>query len=331
MTARRPPSAGSTTPRRYTFERYLSSKRTVDDRALNAHVWQALAEAVEGGASQGSVRVLELGAGIGTMAERLLERGLVPSLDYTGIEAQATLAQRAVRRLRAWGRRRGFSVSERGGRLVLRHGSQGTRLTFRTGDVLQEAPRLRGQADVLMAHAFLDLLDLPSALPVLLATLRPGGLFHFSLNFDGVTAFEPSIDPALDRAIEDLYHRTMDERRVDGRPSGDSRTGRHLFAALQLAGAEVRAAGASDWVVTPIGGSYAHDEAYFLHFIVHTLHGALRTRPEIEGRALTRWVERRHRQIERGEMTYIAHQLDVFGQVRGRVLRSPAPPTTRRP
>ena len=318
MTARRPPSAGSATPRRYSFERYLAAKRTVDDRALNAHVWQALAQAAAERATQGTVQVLELGAGIGTMAERLLERGLVPSMEYTGIEAQAKLAQRAGLRLRAWSRRHGYGVSGRGDRLVLRRGSVETRLTFRTADVLEEAPRLRRRADVLMAHAFLDLLDLPTALPVLLATLRPGGLFHFSLNFDGVTAFEPALDPALDSAIESLYHRTMDERRVGGRPSGDSRTGRHLFAALRAAGAEVQAAGASDWVVTPVGGSYAHDEAYFLHFIVHTLEGALRARPELDGRALARWVERRHRQIERGELTYIAHQLDVFGSVRAR-------------
>ena len=318
MTARRAASAGSATPRRYSFARYLAAKRTVDDRALNAHVWQALAEAAAGRASQGKVQVLELGAGIGTMAERLLERELLPSMEYTGIEAQAKLAQRAGRRLRAWGRRRGYGLSGRGDHLVLRRGFEETRFTFRTGDALKQAPRLRVRADVLMAHAFLDLLDLPTALPLLLSTLRPGGLFHFSLNFDGVTAFEPSIDPALDSAIESLYHRTMDERRVDGRSSGDSRTGRHLFAALRAAGGEVQAAGASDWVVTPVGGSYAHDEAYFLHFIVHTLEGALRTRPELDGRTLARWVERRHRQIERGELTYIAHQLDVFGSVRAR-------------
>lgn len=331
MTARRPPSAPNATPRRYSFERYLAAKRTVDDRALNAHVWQALAEAAPGRATQATVQVLELGAGIGTMAERLLDRRLLPSMEYTGIEAQAKLAQRAGRRLRAWARRSRCSVSGQGNRLVLRRGSEETGLTFRTGDVLKLAPGLRGRADVLMAHAFLDLLDLPTALPVLLATLRPGGLFHFSLNFDGVTAFEPAIDPALDGTIESLYHRTMDERRINGRLSGDSRTGRHLFAALRAAGAEVQAAGASDWVVTPTGGSYAGDEAYFLHFIVHTLERALRARPELDGRLLARWVERRHRQIERGELTYIAHQLDVFGRVRGRALSTPAPRTTRRP
>ena len=50
---------------------------------------------------------------------------------------------------------------------------------------------------------------------------------------------------------------------TDGQPSGDSRTGRRLFHALRACGAEVLAAGSSDWVVHPVGGAYLHDEAYF--------------------------------------------------------------------
>ena len=318
MTSARRLSAARATPRRYSFARYLAAKTTVDDRALNGYVWQTLAEAAAQRSAAGPLQVLELGAGIGTMAERLLERGLLPAFRYTGIEAQPKLAQLAGRRLQAWGRRHGYAVQQQRDGLVLRRDPEVVELIFHTGDVLEHAPRLRQRADLLMAHAFLDLLDLPSALPILLATLHPGGLFHFSLNFDGLTVFEPSIDPALDELIERLYHRTMDERNLNGRRSGDSRTGRHLFAELRAAGAEVAAAGPSDWVVTPIGGRYAHDEAYFLHFIVHTVDGALRRNTELDARALARWVERRHRQIERGELTYIAHQLDVFGRVRGR-------------
>ena len=52
---------------------------------------------------------------------------------------------------------------------------------------------------------------------------RPGGLFYFSINFDGVTALEPQIDAHLDDEIMRLYHRSMDERVTGGRVSGDSR------------------------------------------------------------------------------------------------------------
>ena len=71
-------------------------------------------------------------------------------------------------------------------------------------------------------------MDLEATLPGLLALLAPGAFFYFTLNFDGATVFEPLIDPELDRLIETLYHRSMDERRLDGRPSGSSRTGRRL-------------------------------------------------------------------------------------------------------
>ena len=318
------PAAGRA-PRRYSFARYLTAKATVDDRSLNAHVWQALGEALNAHGADRRVQVVELGSGIGTMVERLLGWQLLHRFDYTGIEAQPRLAQLAPRRLVAWGRQHGYSVGERrGDRVRLPRQAEEARLSFVAADVLQAARRRRQTADLLMAHAFLDLLDLPTALPPLLGMLRPGGLFHFSLNFDGVTIFEPPIEPALDATIEQLYHRTMDERRVGGRPSGDSRTGRHLFAALRTAGAQVLAAGASDWVVVPSRGRYPDEEAYFLHFIIHTLERALRHHTELDPRRFTRWIERRHAQIERGELVYIAHQLDVLGKVAVRRARRSA-------
>jgi len=168
-------------------------------------------------------------------------------------------------------------------------------------------------------------MDIPSVLPSLLDLCRPGGLLYFTINFDGLTLLEPVINPAFDALIQDLYHRTMDERVVDGRPSGDSRLGRHLFGYLRDAGAEIIAAGASDWVVFPLSNGYPQDEAYFLHFIIHTIHQALAGRPELdapleaplEAPQFERWVAERHAQIERGELVYIAHQLDFLGRVPG--------------
>jgi hypothetical protein len=306
------PSAGQS-PRRYSFARYLSAKATVDDRSLNAHVWDTLRHALEVRGGDGGLKLVELGSGIGTMVERLLDRRLLHRFSYRGIEAQPGLARLATRRLSAWGRKHGYSVEGLPGGLVLRREAEEVQLAFPAADALQVARRQRRTTDLLMAHAFLDLLDLPTALPALLGMLRPGGLFYFTLNFDGVTAFEPSIDPALDDGIQGLYHRTMDERLVGGRRSGDSRSGRHLLAALQAADVHVLAAGASDWVVVPVQGRYPDDEAYFLHFILHTVDRALRRHPELDPRRFARWVERRHAQIERGELVYIAHQLDVLG------------------
>ena len=105
--------------------------------------------------------------------------------------------------------------------------------------------------DLIVAHAFLDLVDLDSALHKLLTLVRPGGLFYFTLNFDGATIFEPQIDPALDQQIEELYHQTMDLRQPGSRPSRMSRTGRRLLVSLTRAGLTILRAGSSDWVIHP--------------------------------------------------------------------------------
>jgi hypothetical protein len=168
--------------------------------------------------------------------------------------------------------------------------------------------------DLVLAHAFLDLVDLEATLPGLLGLLAPGGFFYFTLNFDGATIFEPAIDPELDRLIETLYHDNMDRRRVDGRPSGSSRTGRRLLRQLPAAGGTVLAAGSSDWVVFPGPGGYPGDEAYFLHFIIHTIRQALEGHPEMPAAAFRAWIEERHAQIDRQELSYLAHQLDFCGR-----------------
>lgn len=274
------------------FPRYLSAKKTVDDRALNAQVWQAMAQAA---APLADLHVLEVGAGIGTMVERWQERGLWPVGSYTAVDALPENVAAAHGRLASW----------------LADGQ--VRVT--AVDVFDYIPQAQQTCDLLIAHAFLDLLDVPTALPQLFSLLRPGGLFYFTLNFDGATILQPTIDPAFDAHIEALYHRTMDERMVNGRASGDSRTGRHLFSELRRAGGQLLAAGSSDWVVFAGENGYEGDEAYFLHFIVHTMHDALRGHPELDKTYFDAWIAHRHAQIEAGELVYIAHQLDFLGRL----------------
>jgi SAM-dependent methyltransferase len=305
--------------RAYSFTRYLAAKKTVDDRALNGQVWEALAQRLP---AAEPLRVLEVGAGIGTMLERVLERGLLQRAHYLALDEQPANLAAARVRLPAWAGRRGFQARVAGEpeALTLSRGAAEVQVTLQAGDLADFAaqPEQQGAWDLLIAHAVLDLLDVPSALPRLLGVLRPGGLVYFTLNFDGVTLFQPEIDPDFDAQIEALYHRTMDERLTAGRPSGDSRTGRHLFGHLRAAGLELLAAGGSDWVVFAADSGanrlYPADEAYFLHFIVDTVAGALDGQPELDATRLADWIAERHAQIERGELVYIAHQLDFLAR-----------------
>jgi SAM-dependent methyltransferase len=288
---------------------------SVDDRALNRPTWDALRDELHGRRFAAPLRVLEVGAGIGTMLQRMVEWKLLSDTNYTAIDRDSQNLISAHQRLNAWGEH--ASATPHG--IVLNKGDSRITLELEAVDLYEFARLQAGKRtwDLLVAHAVLDLLDIPSALPQLFSLLSGNGLFYFTLNFDGLTAFEPAIDDELDDRIMSLYHNTMDTRIIAGALSGDSRTGRHLFSHLQHAGARVLQAGASDWVVFPQQGRYPADEAYFLHFIIHTIRTALTGHPELDEKQFAEWIAERHAQVDRGELVYIAHQIDILGQVMG--------------
>ncbi len=80
------------------FIRYLAAKQGLDDRSLNRHVWDHLVRAVRDRQDASPLRVLEVGCGIGTMLERLLDRGLLARAVYTGIDVEAEFIRAAAER-----------------------------------------------------------------------------------------------------------------------------------------------------------------------------------------------------------------------------------------
>ena len=297
------------------YHRYLAVKKSIDDRSLNPRVWDSLARALPG---TRPMEVLELGAGIGSMVQRVIERGLLTDCRYRAVDLEPGNVGEAMRRLPAWALERGLSVEEMG-EGGIRFSGAGTlmELSFEAANVVEllKRPDVRGVYDLVIAQAFLDLVDLDSVLPLIGASLRPGGLIYLCINFDGGTIFDPIIDGELDARIEALYHRTMDERVADGKCSGDSRTGRRLFSGLRRIGAQVLDAGPSDWVVYPGVDGYSGDDEIFLHAIIDTVQGALESSQELSRETLDEWSRVRHGQIEARDLVYIAHQLDVLARV----------------
>jgi SAM-dependent methyltransferase len=289
------------------YARYLAAKTTVDDRALNRPVLAEFRRLMPAGAP----RVLEIGAGLGTMVARLVDWGAVGAGEYTLLDADRQLLDSSRRWLSDWAaaRRRSADLLPDG----LQLGDLRVRLVHaELGDYL-ESPRA-AQADMLVANAVLDLVDVPAVLPGLLGLLAPGGAYWFTINYDGESTFAPD-HPHDDRVMQ-AYHRDMDERLRYGRPAGESRTGRHLFHHLRAAGAPARAAGSSDWVVSAgPDGNYPGEEAYFLRSILSTIQDALRNRPDrVEPAHLADWLAVRRRQLAAGELVYLAHQLDFTGR-----------------
>jgi SAM-dependent methyltransferase len=298
----------------YSFPRYLAAKKTIDDRALNGFVWQQFMQEL-GQLPAG--RLLEVGAGVGTMLQRLLEREALPGGEYWGIDQLEENIAAARQRLPEVGERFGWTCEIKSEGFALRRGEQALKVGFASRDVwnlVQDAQQSQ-RWDGLVAHAFLDLFDIPALLPGLRQLVVPGGLAYFSLNFDGVTILEPEIDAQFDACVLAAYHHSMDKRMIEGRLSGDSRAGRHLFQSLPQAGFEILAAGSSDWVVYPRAGSYADDDAYFLNFILHFFEESLSGHPDLDPARFRGWLAQRREQIERGELVLIAHQLDFLLRV----------------
>lgn len=281
----------------FDYQRYLLSKRSVEACCLNAHVWNVLLARLAALKSR-PLRILELGGGVGSMALRFVEGSSLPSAHYTIVEASVESLAAA--------------------RNEITPRAQGWTFDFVAANIFDFLDQHSGETwDLLIGHALLDLLDLPTALPRLLACLRLGGLFYFPINYDGLSIFQPEVDAEFERELFAAYHRSMDRRLVQGRPSGDSLTGRHLLLALPPAGSQVLAAGASDWVVIPQVASYPADEAYFLACILQTIKAALAEFPGLDQARLQRWLELRRAQLARAELIFIAHQLDVCGILPG--------------
>ena len=166
--------------------------------------------------------------------------------------------------------------------------------------------------DLIVGHAVLDLFDLETALRRLANVTRPDGLLYLTINYDGHTIFEPQFDSQFEELLLWLYNQSMDDRLIGGLPSGDSRSGRHLFVQARRLGLEILSAGCSDWVVYPGSQGYPQAEADFLRFIIETIYRQLRGHPAVDGKTLDQWATGRRNQVGSGELVLIVHQLDFL-------------------
>jgi len=290
----------------FSFPHYLLAKQTVDDRALNKDVFAAL----KANLPKPPIRMIEIGAGIGTMLTRLIEWGLLTNADYLALDEMAENIAYAAEWIPKRAESAGLRVERTAeNEIRLQDKKRDVRVTFERADVFDFIKTNPPKSDLLIAHAVLDLFPLPESLPKLFSLTK--SLAWLTINFDGLTTFEPTIDVALDKQIERLYHESMNTRPT----GGDSRTGRHLFSHLRSVGAQILAAGASDWVVHPINEEYPADEKYFLHFILHFFEESLTGHKDLDANTFADWLSKRRAQIERGELVYIAHQMDFLAKV----------------
>ena len=323
------------------FRRYLLAKRTVDDRALDRRLVGLLRErlADRAAATEGPLRVLEVGAGVGTMVARLIDWEVLPPGEtrYVAVDRDPDALAGGEPFLREWtADRPDASVSgsaspassAAGGAdgaadtLVVETDARAVAVETVAADAVAHAEAHAGEFDALIGMALLDVLGLDRLDP-LLDALAPGATYYFPITFDGATRFRP--DHPDDRAVERLYHRHMDEK-----PGGNSRSGGAAISLLRAAdGSKLLGVAGSDWVVRPVDGEgdggYPGDEARFLRHILGTVEDAVGEVIASDGAGesslsaadLDAWLRTRRKQVDAAELVYLTHQLDLLGRVDG--------------
>lgn len=306
-------------PASYSFSRYLKAKRTVDDRALNRRVYNEFTTRLFqcGRAQSDSLKLLELAGGTGHTTIRVLKSVVnngLSAVDYTLVDVDPELIAIARDHLSKWGRSEGFTVQSLNERIVFQ-GEAGT-LSVRlvAGDAFEFLAETSSSTyDGVITQAWLDLVNLDTVLERIFWVLSDEGLFYAPIHFDGETLFVPIEDAGLEEPVLTCYHQSMDERDTPHGPAGGQRTGSRLLVEVPEAGGRIVTAGASDWIVRPtVEGCYPADEKYFLHHIVHVIEEELKNRSDIRSESFKQWLSQRRFHIQRGELRYLAHQLDIL-------------------
>lgn len=286
---------------------YLTAKRRIDDRSLNNSVLEQFA--TELAAMEPPVRVLEVGAGTGTMVARLAARDLLPeNVEYRAIDREGNHTEAALEQVPEWLTNAGYETSTSDRRVVATRGERELTVLFETADAFE----IEEQADAIIAGAFLDLVELPDGLSRLTEHLVSGGLLYAPITYDGLTGFVPA--HPLDETVEQLYHRHMLE--IRDQPGGP-KAGRQLLESIPDVGGTVLAAGGSDWVICPEHGGYPGDEQVVVEHLVETIIDSLSEFPAetLNPDSFSEWATVRRGQVESGELTYIAHNLDVLARM----------------
>lgn len=242
---------------------WLAARGPYDERALDR---DAVRQLRAWGAALGPVRaplvVVDLGSGTGA-ALRRAARWLAPRpvVGYA-VERDAALLRRAVATASAHATgaadaaadgTAGAGTYADGGTSTVEQPGAALRIVPVAGDLLRPLADAGGPpdgtVDLVLSHALADLVPLDRFAARVAALLRPGGLTHVALVYDGLTVFAPATDRALDRAVLAAFHRQMDRPAAEQPAHGGSTAGRRVGMALAEAGLEVVRDAPSVWRV----------------------------------------------------------------------------------
>lgn len=287
----------------FDYPTYLSAKKIIDDQSLNQQVWSTMRHWIKNRcASENKIKILEVGAGIGTMIERFLDEELVKDCIYTAIEQEPEFKDNAFNYLINLHK---YAIKEDDESWSIETRNNKTTLKWITGDANHINEILNEyDYDLVISHAVIDLMPVPIFLPQLFKHLKAGSAYYFSLNFSGKTEFLPVLKN--DEHIYREYHNDMDQR-FNHHNWRASQTGAELGSWLINQGYQVEATGPSDW---QLSGDIDNTRALFVLNILQTMEKALKDLPELDA-----WLTVRYQQLNSGELSLKISNTDYFGVI----------------
>lgn len=258
---------------------YLIAKRPVDDQSLNRPVWNTFVHHVHG---RTAPRVVDIGAGAGAALHRALDWGLWDAA--AGSVPQSYLC----------------IDTDRSCESELHAAAQ--RLQRETGAatqvVIDDAAQLPAvAADVVIAHAVMDLFAPADGADLIARHLAPGGVAYTPITYAMPSTWYPTPPEisALDGAVTAAYDRSMQR---------DGHSGQALALLAHWPQHHLRclSAGASDWVVLP--GEHRGFLDFLLQFVADSVRVA----------GVDRWLSYRRSQLDAGTLGFVAHNLDMVWQ-----------------
>ena len=310
------------------YVRYLEAKRTVDGRALDIHCLQKFRQALQSIPSSSTIRIVELGAGTGTMLRRLIrdfDKFFVNPVEFTLIDIKAdalAIARRLLLNCDAQLDSAGMSDNS----ISIHHsGVDGTipdielpglLVRFKRADVFEFLRSRIAKFDAVIAASFLDLVSLDDILPIIKNCIDPSSLvraIYCPLTFNGVTIFSsvPNDSPIL-RA----FHSSMGRGTAGGVDICRAYTGNYLRAALKMINGQAIAMADSNWNVVPKNGMYQNDEMYFvqciLQFVASTSKDEL-SRFGVTANDVDEFMKDSLNSLRQKTLSYSAHNVDFVG------------------
>lgn len=281
----------------HAHQRYLLAKGSIDDRAYNTDVQNALLCRCPT-----APRIVEAGCGTGNTIKRLFDWG-IDEFDYFGVDTDPEIISFARHLSLRELRHADFAVTktETGGQL------DRATFAFEQGNAHSRLPQ-HGAADLFIAQAFADLVEPNTMINTIEAALAPNGLAYLPITFDGGSIFAPEHE--VDDLVERAYHRGLE------RAGQYPRAGRQLIALLGDRSGTLISAGGSDWIIRSIDGTYPADERYFLSCILDFV--SMTVNPEsvgLDASAFAEWLRIRRTQLDDGKLVYATHQYDLLYQV----------------